>query len=101
MHLYTKCEAMVVPSAYEGFGLPILDSIINNVPLFCSDIKPFRELAQGFAQFFNQTSVDHLSSLIEDVQNSRFVIKKEKSNILSNYNWEKSGKSLKSLYENY
>ena len=41
--------ALVLPSADEGFGLPVLEAIACDVPVVCSDIPALREVSGGDA----------------------------------------------------
>lgn len=50
--LYALADALLFPSAREGFGIPILEAGLARLPIFCADILPFRESAQQFAHYF-------------------------------------------------
>lgn len=50
--LYASCAAVVLPSAYEGFGLTALEALKAGCPLACSDIPAHREVTAGHAAFF-------------------------------------------------
>jgi glycosyltransferase involved in cell wall biosynthesis len=41
--LYETCTAVVLPSAFEGFGLPLIEALEKGVEIICSDIAPYRE----------------------------------------------------------
>ena len=43
--LYQLADLMIFPSAQEGFGIPLLEAGLVRLPVFCSDIPPFREIA--------------------------------------------------------
>ena len=45
--------AAVQPSAFEGFGLPVLEAMAAGVPVACSDIPVFRETTGGCVPIFN------------------------------------------------
>ena len=47
--LYDTADAVVCPSMYEGFGLPLVEAMTAGTPLVCSDIPVFREVAQDAA----------------------------------------------------
>jgi glycosyltransferase involved in cell wall biosynthesis len=40
---YKSCTAVVLPSAFEGFGLPLVEALENGAEIICSDIAPYRE----------------------------------------------------------
>lgn len=43
--LYRHALCYVIPSLYEGFGIPILEAQVSKTPTICSDIPVFREVA--------------------------------------------------------
>jgi len=50
--LFRLADGLLFPSAYEGFGIPILEAGLAGIPIFCSDIAPFRETAGPAALYF-------------------------------------------------
>jgi glycosyltransferase involved in cell wall biosynthesis len=42
-NLFDLCDALLFPSKDEGFGIPILEAGLTRMPIFCSDLQPFRE----------------------------------------------------------
>ena len=54
--LFKFAEALVFPSTFEGFGIPVLEAMAAGLPVACSDIPPLREIADGAAVFFDPTS---------------------------------------------
>jgi len=51
--LYRLADALLFPSAKEGFGIPILEAGLARLPVFCADIPPLRETGEGAAHFFD------------------------------------------------
>ena len=49
---FKLADALLFPSAYEGFGIPIIEAGLAGLPIFCSDIAPFRETAGAAAVRF-------------------------------------------------
>lgn len=52
---FRVCDALLIPSSEEGFGIPILEAGLTGMPVFCSSITPFREIAKDFATYFSPT----------------------------------------------
>ncbi len=53
LELLRTAWAVVQPSTFEGFGMPVLEAMAAGVPLACSDIPPFREIAGDDAARFD------------------------------------------------
>lgn len=51
--LYAAADVVVYPSLSEGFGRACIESMSVGTPLACSDIPVFREVASGYAEFFD------------------------------------------------
>jgi glycosyltransferase involved in cell wall biosynthesis len=63
-YLYQKATALIFASIIEGFGLPIVEAMQRGLPVLCSDIPVFREIADGKANFFSLESTDELAEII-------------------------------------
>lgn len=57
-YLYYHCKAFVFPSIAEGFGLPVIEAMKCNKPVFCSDKTSLKEIGNAFA-FFWKTFAPH------------------------------------------
>ena len=51
--LYLTADVVVYPSFSEGFGRACLEAMSVGIPLACSNLPSFREVAKGYAIFFN------------------------------------------------
>lgn len=51
-NLYQVADAMFFPSRQEGFGIPILEAGLVRLPIFATDLPPFRESAVDKAVLF-------------------------------------------------
>ncbi len=51
--LYQLADLLFFPSAQEGFGIPLLEAGLARLPVFCSDIPPFKEVGGGDVHFFS------------------------------------------------
>jgi len=41
--LFTSADALLLTSRAEGFGIPVLEAGLARLPVFCTEIPPFRE----------------------------------------------------------
>jgi glycosyltransferase involved in cell wall biosynthesis len=51
--LYRLADGLLFPSRSEGFGIPMVEAGLIGLPIFCSDIAPFREIAGDAARYFD------------------------------------------------
>lgn len=65
-HGYRHASALVMASQIEGFGLPIVEAFQHGLPILCSDIPVFREIADRRATFFDLAAPDHLTDAVEN-----------------------------------
>jgi glycosyltransferase involved in cell wall biosynthesis len=49
--LYSGATLFAFPSLHEGFGLPVLEAMVQRAPVLCSDIPVLREIAGSAARF--------------------------------------------------
>lgn len=50
--LYRYSDALFFPSSQEGFGIPLLEAALLHLPIFCSDLEPFRQIAADLPHYF-------------------------------------------------
>jgi glycosyltransferase involved in cell wall biosynthesis len=50
-HLYGHAQAVIIPSKYEGFGLPALEAAHRGKAIICSDIPALREVVADAAVY--------------------------------------------------
>lgn len=86
--LFRFSDALLIPSAQEGFGIPILEAGLVGMPIFCSDIEPFRETAGEWAVFFDlkENPQDIAARIIEKLNsNTQLDLK---AHIKQHYTWD-------------
>lgn len=65
--LYTRARALVYPSRYEGFGIPLLEAMTYECPVVCSRASSLPEVAGEAAEYFSPLDVDDMRQAIERV----------------------------------
>jgi glycosyltransferase involved in cell wall biosynthesis len=63
--LMQLCDVVFLPSIEEGFGMPLREAASLGVPLVCTDIPVFREVAGDSAAYFGEDADDgQVASLV-------------------------------------
>jgi glycosyltransferase involved in cell wall biosynthesis len=65
--LYRGAKALIFPSLYEGFGLPLLEAMACGTPAVSSNITALPEVAAGAALLVDPTSVEQISMAISRI----------------------------------
>ncbi|MFT3876818.1 MAG: glycosyltransferase family 1 protein [Propioniciclava sp.] len=62
--LYARATALVFPTRFEGFGLPVLEAMSAGCPVLCSDLPVLREVGADAAAYVDTTSAERLAEAI-------------------------------------
>jgi glycosyltransferase involved in cell wall biosynthesis len=65
--LYRGAKALVFPSLYEGFGLPILEAMGCGTPVVTANVTAMPEVAGGAALLVDPTSVEQIARAMEQI----------------------------------
>jgi len=65
--LYADCLFTVFPSLYEGWGLPIGESLGFGKPVAASNRASMPEAGGGFCVYFDPQNVDEATAVIRDL----------------------------------
>lgn len=68
--IYSLATAMVFPSRFEGFGLPVLEAFQSGLPVVCSRATVLPEVAGDAAIFFDPDDPADLAEAIRAVTSS-------------------------------
>ena len=98
--LYLSAKMLVMPSFYEGFGLPILEALSFDCPVICSDIPVFRELFENNVTYFNLNSKEDLKEKIKLILKDGQQHKVNKKELVEKYNYSNSAKLILNIINN-
>jgi glycosyltransferase involved in cell wall biosynthesis len=59
--LYQCAEALVFPSLFEGFGMPLVEAMMSGCPITCGDNSSLPEIAGDAALIFDASSEDAIA----------------------------------------
>ena len=77
--IYNLATVTVAPSYYEGFGLPVLESMACGTPVICSDNSSLAEIGVGAAIFCDPSSPQDVAEKIASVVNMNTVQREQLS----------------------
>lgn len=63
--LYASATAVVYPSHYEGFGLPVVEGLAAGAPVIAPDLPIFREVGGAAVEFFETNEPESLALSIQ------------------------------------
>jgi glycosyltransferase involved in cell wall biosynthesis len=99
---YKNAICYVLPSLYEGFGLPVLEAMQHNCPVITSNVSSLPEAGGDAALYVNPEDVsdiaDKMNMLIINKQLRQELIEKGKKQI-TKFSWEKTAKETLKILE--
>jgi glycosyltransferase involved in cell wall biosynthesis len=69
-YLYRRAIALLVPTRYEGFGLPVLEAMTLGTAVICSPISSLPEVGGDVPFYAEQTPSSYLEKMLFIIQNS-------------------------------
>ena len=101
-YLYSKALAFVFPSLYEGFGIPILESMQCGCPAILSNTSSLTEVGGDAAVYFDPLDGLSMKNSIEKViynKNLRSELIAKGYNNINRFSWEKTARDTVKVYE--
>ncbi len=98
--LYRVADALFFPSTQEGFGIPLLEAGLTRLPIFCTRLQPFTEIAGDLPYYFEPGDKPELIAgmIINRLDADRQY--KLRRLVIENYTWESIfGSQIKPLLE--
>jgi glycosyltransferase involved in cell wall biosynthesis len=65
--LLASCKALIFPSLYEGFGMPVLEAMAFSKPILCSNVTSLPEVAGDCALLFDPKKPQEILGAIEQI----------------------------------
>lgn len=101
--LYNSATVTVLPSFYEGFGLPVLESMACGTPVICSNVSSISEIAGKDAIFCDPSDPNDIAKQIKTVftlsQKERQSLSQKLIKHAETFTWEKVAKQTIDIYK--
>ncbi|MBI5414345.1 glycosyltransferase family 4 protein [Candidatus Peregrinibacteria bacterium] len=102
--LYSAAKAFIMPSFFEGFGLPVLEAMACGTPILSSNASSLPEVYGDAALSFDPSSVTEISRAIETIYCNRNAQKELSQKALrrshlENFSWKTVGRKLMHIFE--
>jgi glycosyltransferase involved in cell wall biosynthesis len=102
--LYGSASALVYPSLYEGFGLPLLEAMAHDCLVVCSNTSSIPEVVAGAGEYFDPFDTESIRTAIEKVlfagdDYRQYMIEKAQER-LNHFSWKKCAEQTLEVYRN-
>jgi glycosyltransferase involved in cell wall biosynthesis len=83
-----NAQALLLPSLYEGFGIPIVEALALNTRVICSDIPIFREIGYSEGVLFHKLDEEGMFEVLRSflIDGGWYFVNKNRAK----YNWDRS-----------
>ncbi len=99
--LIQAAGALLQPSIYEGFGLPMLEAMACGCPVIASDIPPFREVTGGAALLFPPHDLGKFGDALREVVKSpalRRSLSQQSLGRAQDFSWDRCARETLGVY---
>lgn len=100
--LFNLATALLFPSLYEGFGLPVLEAMACGLPVAASSFSSLPEIAGDAAVFFNPLDVDDMAAQMRRIINEeglRQELRDKGFRRARMFSWERAARHTMELYQ--
>lgn len=99
--LYRDAFALVWPSFYEGFGLPVVEAMSQGTPVITSNLASLSEVGGGAAVFCDPnstTSICEAMLKMETAENHYAALSKDSLQQSAKFSWQRAAGELLDFY---
>jgi len=102
VYLYRRAQALLYPSFYEGFGLPVLEAMYHHCPVITSKVSSLPEIAGKGAILVDPYQTGEIAQALKKIVNnknfSRLLIKRGVENV-KRFSWDETAQKTLQVYQ--
>ena len=95
---YSGAEALVYPTIYEGFGLPVLEAFACKTPVVTSNISSLPEVAGDAAEMVDPFDIKSITEGIKNALNRKQGLINKGLKRSKEYSWQKTAEMTLKVY---
>ncbi len=97
VNFYNLADLFVLPSLYEGFGLPVLEAFACGTPVACSNVSSLPEVGGNVAKYFDPKDPASIARILESSIEDKGKYDKEIDAWVKNFTWENSARQIREI----
>jgi glycosyltransferase involved in cell wall biosynthesis len=100
--LYRRATALVFPSLFEGWGLPVVEAFAHGVPVAAANATVLPEVTQGAALLFDPLSVPAIADALERLWTDDALqsnLRRRGAHRAAEMDWKKTAATFLALYK--
>ena len=94
---YNLADLFVLPSLYEGFGLPVLEALACKTPVACSNTSSLPEVGGNVAKYFDPSDPQSIAHTLENSINDKGKYDHEIEGWIRQFNWKASADKIQKI----
>ncbi len=102
--IYSHATALVYPSHYEGFGIPLLEAMACGTPIITGQETALPEVAGNAALYVNVQDPEQLGATLEQLLNDSELTERLRMNgfkRVKQFTWEKAARETLEVYQEF
>ena len=73
--IYQMANLFIYPSLYEGFGIPVIEALVSEVPVITSSVSSLPEAGGPDSHYINPASIEKIKDALENLPGDQALLK--------------------------